>query len=354
MTVLLIGANIAAAFALVFDPELLPRFGFDPNRPSAVSAVASLFLHANTLHLLGNMVFLAAVGPSMESHGRAWQLGVTYLTGGFGGLAAHWTMVSSEPGGPLVVGASGALAACVALYSVRYMRMPVSVAPGWNVPIVYVTGLWVSLQILGSFVSIGAPNGETAYWAHIGGFAIGLCLSLVFRAPHQESATAGLKVVQRMRDRSPAAALAAAENYLSAHPGDPSAIRELADAYRRLGDIDQEFQTLGELMDVLPETDQADVLIRIGECGKLDRIPSLRRTLLAERFKGQRVEVSVLLLESVVSGPDHDDQRPDAMLALAGIRRDTEPEPARRLIDELVRQYPLHPASELARSRGWS
>jgi membrane associated rhomboid family serine protease len=66
VTLLLIAGNILAAFALLFNPELAFAFGFRPDHPSLAGAISCLFLHSNVVHLLGNMVFLAAVGVAVE------------------------------------------------------------------------------------------------------------------------------------------------------------------------------------------------------------------------------------------------------------------------------------------------
>ncbi len=54
----------------------------------------------------------------------------------------------------------------------------------------------------------------------------------------------------------------------------------------------------------------------------------------------------------MIDGPE-DPQRPEALLALAGLEREGEPGRAEALLEELRRTYPLHPAAELARRRGW-
>ena len=66
ITLILIIANLFASFAVAFDPELVMDFGFNPRRPSFLTIFSGLFLHQNLLHLLGNMVFLAAVGAAVE------------------------------------------------------------------------------------------------------------------------------------------------------------------------------------------------------------------------------------------------------------------------------------------------
>ena len=75
--------------------------------------------------------------------------------------------------------------------------------------------------------------------------------------------------------------------------------------------------------------------------------------MLADRLKGSDPDTARLLLDSVVAGDADDPQRPDAMLALAALERAQQPQRAEALLCELGEAYPMHPAAELARSRGW-
>ena len=162
-TLLFVSANIAAAFALLWQPDLVNSLGFDSASPSLLTAFTSLFLHANTIHLLGNMVFLAAVGPMVEAGSKHGRLAIVYLVGGLAGVGAHWALAPHAMGASApLVGASGAVATCVAFFSIRYMRMRVPILPGINVSVISVTELWLGLQILGAFVRIGAPQGGAA------------------------------------------------------------------------------------------------------------------------------------------------------------------------------------------------
>jgi hypothetical protein len=42
-------------------------------------------------------------------------------------------------------------------------------------------GYWFLLQLLGGFGTLGRTGGGVAFWAHVGGFAAGLLLILLFR-----------------------------------------------------------------------------------------------------------------------------------------------------------------------------
>ena len=64
-TLILIAANVGVAFFTLLHPEFPEMYGFKPNAPSLQGALESLFIHSSTVHLLGNMIFLAAVGQRM-------------------------------------------------------------------------------------------------------------------------------------------------------------------------------------------------------------------------------------------------------------------------------------------------
>ncbi len=76
---------------------------------------------------------------------------------------------------------------------------------------------------------------------------------------------------------------------------------------------------------------------------------ALRRTLLAEKYRTSHPDLSKGLLLSVIGGDPDDRQRPDALLAMAGL---TEPPDRETWLKELADRYALHPACELARQRG--
>ncbi|MCC6351957.1 MAG: rhomboid family intramembrane serine protease [Fimbriimonadaceae bacterium] len=350
VTLLLIVANIGVSFVLTWQPELLERFAFDPMQPSFQTALTSLFLHVNTVHLLGNMVFLAAVGPAVEQAGSSWRLALTYLAGGLSGIGAHWALEGRNADPSPVVGASGAVVACVAYYSVRYSFIKVPLAPKVNVSIVFVTAAWLVMQVASAFVNIGATLPSQAYWAHGGGFAAGLILSLFFRAPKEARLQQGRAMIARLGERSPGATLSAAEQHLAEHPTDLIALRNLADAKAQVNDVEGESEALCGLLDALPESQQPEIALRLKAIGRLDRLPSLRRALMAERMKESNPEASVALLESIVGCAD-DPQRPEALYSLALLLNGDDPKRSQALRDELKAEYPMHPASERARLR---
>ncbi len=310
-------------------------------------------MHQNVLHLLGNMVFLAAVGPAVEMAAGSVRFVLVYFLGGFAGVIAHWLFTQNTHHVPPLIGASGCVSACIAYYAYRYYHMKVSLAPRWSVPITWIIAIWVALQISGAFISIGAAAGGTAYWAHLGGFAMGIILGLTFGAPQEAQVQLARDAVTKMEKRSPAAKLAAAENVLRAVPNDPEALWQKAQALEQLNDSQEEAACLLKYLDAAPESEQADALIRLDKMKRLDILPSRRRMIMADRYRPTLPDLSRLLLLSIVDSRD-DGARPDALYELACLDQTDYPSSAESWIKKLYDDYPLHAASDLARAKGWS
>jgi len=352
VTLILIAANIAASFLLVGMPDISQTFGFVPAKPTFTAVFTGLFLHANVIHLLGNMVFLAAAGPATEIAVGPLRFFAVYIVGGVSGVLLHWALLpnTSIP----LIGASGAVAACAVLGAVRFYRTRVPLAPNVAVPVLAVVAFWIVLQAVGAFVQFGIDEGGAAFWAHLGGAGAGLLLALVLKTNKAADLAASHETIAVMNARGPAAALAAAEQHLNSHPNDLKALLNQADALVQLGERGRASLAYATALEVCPEASQAQILQTVARQGCLSGIPSHRRTVLSAKVLAADPELSRLLLESVVSGPKDDSQRPDAILALAEMRRETDPGGARKLVDELFQNYPLHPAVEIAKAKGWT
>lgn len=153
-----------------------------PWLPDQTGLVTYMFLHADWLHLLTNMLFLWVFGDNVEdAMGHVRYLVFYLLCGVLSGLA-HMGL-NLESYGPLV-GASGAVAGVIGAYLVLYPRVRVFVLnrlivtfplalPAWMV-----LGAWVGMQLF--YVAVGGEDG-VAWWAHIGGVAAGALLVFAFK-----------------------------------------------------------------------------------------------------------------------------------------------------------------------------
>jgi membrane associated rhomboid family serine protease len=346
VTLLLIAANLLAAYGLLFDPYLAREFGFRADLPEVRDAFTSLFLHANVLHLLGNLVFLAAVGAAVEVASGSLRFAIVYFVAGLAGVGVH-LLATHRLGSPFpLIGASGCVAGCAAYYSFRYTSQRISVVPRFALSVAAITGVWVVLQVAGAFIRIG-ESGGVSYWSHLGGFAAGILLSVIFRAPDAAQVQLDHALLDQMNARSPAAAFVAAQRHLEQHPGDRKALREAAEAQAALGDPQAEAKALVTWLGGSPD-EGPEVLRRLAEIGHITELPTLRRLQLADRYP----EVARVLLRSVVEGPVDDPQRPDALLAMAA--HEESEEARQKWVDELVGRYPMHPATDVARKRGWA
>ncbi len=173
--------------------QVVNLFGVVPARVAAaplapatwLTFVTSMFMHGGFMHILGNMLYLWIFGNNVEDvMGRFWFL-VFYFLCGFGASAAQ--VVASWGSRVPGIGASGAIAGVLAAYLLFFptARVDTLVFLGYFVriaamPAVLVLGLWFVLQLFNGVLSLGmdAAMGGVAWFAHIGGFVIGLILCL--------------------------------------------------------------------------------------------------------------------------------------------------------------------------------
>jgi membrane associated rhomboid family serine protease len=157
--------------------------------PNWITPLSSMFMHGGWMHLIGNMWFLWIFGNNVEDAMGHLRFLVFYL---LCGLAAAALQVFSQPdSGIPMVGASGAIGGVMGGYVVLYPRVRVHMLVIFGfyirtiaVPAAFMLGYWFLLQLLGGAVSLGRHGeGGVAFWAHVGGFAAGALLVLVFRDP---------------------------------------------------------------------------------------------------------------------------------------------------------------------------
>jgi membrane associated rhomboid family serine protease len=198
--------------------------------PIWLTLISATFLHGGWIHLLGNMWFLLIFGDNVE---RAWgwlrYLGF-YVIAGICASLAH-VAVSSGSTVPSL-GASGAISGVIAAYFVmfpgNYLRivnplMGISVLlpfaidaqerqiesfagvdtselhkddrndpltrSTWDVPALVFIGAWALLQFAEGIASIGdvAQTTGVAYFAHIGGFVVGIVFGALWMPADSDS-----------------------------------------------------------------------------------------------------------------------------------------------------------------------
>lgn len=146
---------------------------------------SALFLHADWVHLLGNLVFLLIFGPPAERIMGGTRFLLLFLLGGaVANLAA--VLAISTPDN-IIIGASGAVSAVIGAYLALFpgARLGVVLPLGLflqfvRVPASLLIGLWALLQVVLAYR--GPSFGAVAWAAHLGGFCFGIVFALVTRA----------------------------------------------------------------------------------------------------------------------------------------------------------------------------
>lgn len=154
----------------------------------------SMFMHGGWMHLIGNMWFLHVFGDNIEDElGHARYL-LFYLATGLGAVALQ---VAIDPSSTTpMVGASGAIAGVLGGYMMLHPRarvltlVPIVVFFQFiELPAFLFLFVWFGLQLLQGFLSLGVADegaGGVAFFAHIGGFVMGLVLVRLLRLPASE------------------------------------------------------------------------------------------------------------------------------------------------------------------------
>jgi len=170
--------------------ELVPAeltIGRDFGAPTPVAPwvtiFTSMFLHANVLHIGGNMLYLWIFGNNIEDVLGHIKFVVFYLLSGTGAALAQ---VVTDPAAHMpMVGASGAIAGVLGAYLILFPRARVIslvivfyFIQVTALPASVVLGFWIVLQLINSllFGSGMLPRGGVAYAAHIGGFVAGIVM----------------------------------------------------------------------------------------------------------------------------------------------------------------------------------
>lgn len=172
------------------------QYAFVPAHPTALSYVTANFLHGGWMHLIGNMWFLWLAGFVLEDVWGRWLYSAFYLIAGAAALQFHAWL---NPGSMTpTLGASGAVAALMGAFLVRFPKMKIEMAWVWWFSILrllrtgnpfrmyrfsaaayWLLPLWLGVEVIYGTV-FGSTSG-VAHWAHVGGFVFGAVAAVGIR-----------------------------------------------------------------------------------------------------------------------------------------------------------------------------
>jgi len=153
----------------------------DSNLFPPVTLLTSQFLHADFIHLAGNMWFLAIFGSGIEVKLGRINFIIFYLACG---VLSGITQIITTPSSTVpMLGASGAIAGVMGAFFLRYPKSKVRtlliiifIIRVVRIPAIIYLGVWLLFEILMGAPALGSEDVGVAHFAHIGGFLWGMII----------------------------------------------------------------------------------------------------------------------------------------------------------------------------------
>ena len=149
--------------------------------PQLVTLVTSQFFHGGAGHIAFNMIFLIIFGGAVEDAMGHFRFLVFYLLCGVAAVLAHvhFYPESSIP----LIGASGAISGVLGAYMVLFPKARIALfMKGFvEVSAFFFVAVWIGRQIYEIAIAAWTEQDvQVAFWAHVGGFIVGIILVPLF------------------------------------------------------------------------------------------------------------------------------------------------------------------------------
>lgn len=183
---LVLGSQQAAAVSFGAIPSVYEGISRLPVRldllPPSAKLVTYAFIHGDWMHLAGNMLFLWVFGDNVEDAMGHVRFVLFYFACAAAGALMHILMFPTSDA-PLI-GASGAVAGCVAAYLMLHPHVYVwALWLGripWPIKAIYMLGAWIGFQVFNIVFNI---DDGVSWWAHVGGLIAGAVLVVILKRP---------------------------------------------------------------------------------------------------------------------------------------------------------------------------
>jgi membrane associated rhomboid family serine protease len=370
-TLILIAVNLGIGLFSIRSEEWLALLGFTPAHASIGTVLSSLFVHAHPAHLAWNMAFLWFFGWHVEEVLKPLRFLTLYFVSGVGSVFCHWFFgVGFQPGlqDQALVGASGAISGLVGYFAVRFYRVRVRLfwwqfnRWGLLMPIWVAILLWVGWQMFGAMFSAGTVQMvNIGYWAHLGGFACGLLIAVVWDAGATGERELLLQEAENsLRQVYPGVALQCLEPLTRGANADPDALRLSGEAWEYLDDkelaSDFYVRAIKIFLAQNPRNyEQASLCARrmllMNRLHELD-LPYTERLAAWHTQRGEYQIVAKIyksLLDKIPDLPN----RANLLLRYADLYRTNlnNPREARIALEEIIEKHPNAPEGDLAKFR---
>ncbi len=179
----LIAANVAV-FAYDVSYGINEQvYGTLPARLEVYQPLTSAFLHANLIHLFGNMIFLWTFGNNVNDRLGHWRYLGAYLAFAYLSALAYALLATGDAADVPCIGASGAIYGVVGTYltfypihDVKVWCFLVFVMKTFRCSAYWIIGFYVAWDL---YDAVAGTHGPVAVVAHLAGFAAGVALGLL-------------------------------------------------------------------------------------------------------------------------------------------------------------------------------
>jgi len=139
--------------------------------------ITGIFVHANSVHLVGNMIFLYVFGNSLEDEVGAFNTALVFFTGG---VLSFILSIPFYPGANMLGASAAIFSVMAALLLVR--------RPGYSFRFLSPIGPLALLYFIFNVIAVkDAAGGNVAYMSHVLGFVIGLFFGAQWNKKWRES-----------------------------------------------------------------------------------------------------------------------------------------------------------------------
>ena len=168
--------------------QIMHRYWFLPPLPNLFdrTLLTSLFLHdahilqGGFIHIIGNMLYLSAFGPTLENMIGSLKFLLFYLLCGV--LATLCYVIIYYNSNLPLIGASGAIAGVMGAHVIACPKARVRcllLIYIISVPAVVLLLPWIAIQLVNAYFSF--QGASIAWVAHVGGFGVGMYLIRKFQ-----------------------------------------------------------------------------------------------------------------------------------------------------------------------------
>lgn len=160
------------------------KLGLIPAESRPITFLTYQFMHADVLHIVGNLIVLVLVGVAVEAAIGSFNFLLCYLVCGVvaGGVFTLFNWNSYVP----LVGASGAISGVMGMYAslygmrkIRFFYSLVFYFGYFTAPALVILPIWLAWEVVSA---IWGQTTTTAYWAHAGGLFTGGVGMLLLRS----------------------------------------------------------------------------------------------------------------------------------------------------------------------------